>query len=216
MIAAAWVCLLAPLAAAVAITLGGNRLSRRAAGYIATLSVAVSSSPQRSRSSQCSGERAGAALAALDRLDLALGRQLRRRPERPRRPALDLHDADRLRRRRAHRRLLDRLHGRRRRGAALLRLHGALRLLDAAARPGREPADAARRLGPRRALLVPADRLPPRAAERGRGREEGLHHERGRRRDDGARPLPAHPADRLARVRLARSSGRAAQRARGP
>ncbi len=42
MITAAWVCLLAPLAAAVAITLGGTRLSRRAAGYLATLSVAVS------------------------------------------------------------------------------------------------------------------------------------------------------------------------------
>ena len=42
MIAAAWVCLLAPLGAAVAITLGGTRWSRRAAGYLATLSVATS------------------------------------------------------------------------------------------------------------------------------------------------------------------------------
>jgi NADH-quinone oxidoreductase subunit L len=41
-IAAAWVCLFAPLAATLAITLGGTRWSRRAAGYLATLSVAVS------------------------------------------------------------------------------------------------------------------------------------------------------------------------------
>jgi NADH-quinone oxidoreductase subunit L len=42
MIAAAWVCLFSPLAAAVLITLGGTRWSRKAAGYLATLSVAVS------------------------------------------------------------------------------------------------------------------------------------------------------------------------------
>src|SRR4051794_30623577 len=42
MITAAWICLLSPLAAALAITLCGNRISRRGAGYLATLSVAVS------------------------------------------------------------------------------------------------------------------------------------------------------------------------------
>ena len=42
MITAAWVCLFSPLAAAVLITLGGTPLSRRASGYLATLSVAVS------------------------------------------------------------------------------------------------------------------------------------------------------------------------------
>ncbi|MGE5857941.1 MAG: NADH-quinone oxidoreductase subunit L [Solirubrobacterales bacterium] len=42
MIAAAWICLLSPLAAALLITLSGNRLSRRGAGYLATLSVGVS------------------------------------------------------------------------------------------------------------------------------------------------------------------------------
>jgi NADH-quinone oxidoreductase subunit L len=41
-IAAAWICLLTPLGAALAITLAGNRLSRRGAGYLATTSVAVS------------------------------------------------------------------------------------------------------------------------------------------------------------------------------
>ena len=42
MTAAAWVCLLSPLAAALLITLGGTAWSRRAAGYLATLSTAVS------------------------------------------------------------------------------------------------------------------------------------------------------------------------------
>ncbi len=42
MITAAWICLLSPLAAAVLITLGGTRITRRQAGYLATLSVLVS------------------------------------------------------------------------------------------------------------------------------------------------------------------------------
>src|SRR3954467_15622034 len=41
-IAAAWICLLSPLAATLLITLGWNRLSPRGAGYLATISVAVS------------------------------------------------------------------------------------------------------------------------------------------------------------------------------
>jgi NADH-quinone oxidoreductase subunit L len=41
-IAAAWICLLSPLAATLLITLSWNRLSRRGAGYLGTLSVAVS------------------------------------------------------------------------------------------------------------------------------------------------------------------------------
>jgi NADH-quinone oxidoreductase subunit L len=41
-IAAAWICLFSPLAAALAITLAGNRLSRRGAGFLATSSVVVS------------------------------------------------------------------------------------------------------------------------------------------------------------------------------
>jgi NADH-quinone oxidoreductase subunit L len=42
LIAAAWTCLLAPLGAALAITLAGNRLTRRGAGYLASASVAIS------------------------------------------------------------------------------------------------------------------------------------------------------------------------------
>ena len=60
---------------------------------------------------------------------------------------------------------------------------------------------AARRLGPGRPLLLPADRLLARAAERGRRGQEGVRDERDRRRDDGARALPADPADGLAQLR---------------
>jgi NADH:ubiquinone oxidoreductase subunit 5 (subunit L)/multisubunit Na+/H+ antiporter MnhA subunit len=42
MIIAAWICLVSPLAAALTITLGGMRISRRAAGWIATASTTVS------------------------------------------------------------------------------------------------------------------------------------------------------------------------------
>jgi NADH-quinone oxidoreductase subunit L len=42
LIAAAWICLLTPLGAALAITLAGNRITRRGAGYLATASVAAS------------------------------------------------------------------------------------------------------------------------------------------------------------------------------
>ena len=125
----------------------------------------------------------------------------------PDRPAQRDDDAHRLRGRSADRRLLDRLHGRRRRGAALLRLHGPVRLLDAAARPVGELRDPARRVGPRRALVVPADRVPPRAAERRRGRQEGVHHERLRRRHHGARDLPALLERSLARARRLRLRG---------
>ena len=41
MIAGAWVCLLAPLAGAIAITLAGQRISRRTAGWISTLTTFV-------------------------------------------------------------------------------------------------------------------------------------------------------------------------------
>jgi NADH-quinone oxidoreductase subunit L len=42
MIVASWICLLAPLAGALALTLLGTRISRRAGSYLGTLSVAVS------------------------------------------------------------------------------------------------------------------------------------------------------------------------------
>ena len=61
---------------------------------------------------------------------------------------------------------------------------------------GGEPAAPARRLGHGRPLELPADRLLPGPAVGGRGRQEGVRDERDRRRDDGARALPADPAHR--------------------
>ena len=104
------------------------------------------------------------------------------------RPLTPEHDdAHRLRRRRPDRLVLDGLHGGRRRGASLLRLHVALRLLDAHARRGGELPAPARRLGARRPRLVPADRVLAPQARGGRGGEEGVRHERDRRRDVRAR-----------------------------
>ena len=85
---------------------------------------------------------------------------------------------------------------------------------------GRQPAAAARRLGHGRPLELPADRLPPGSAVRDRRREEGVRDERVRRRDDGARALPADPAHGPARLRrrlrrvAARRRGREPDRAR--
>src|SRR5438552_18131774 len=42
MIIGSWICLFLPLGATLAITVAGNRISRRGAGYLATLSVALS------------------------------------------------------------------------------------------------------------------------------------------------------------------------------
>jgi NADH-quinone oxidoreductase subunit L len=42
LIAAAWICLLMPLGAALAITVAGNRITRRGAGYLASASVGIS------------------------------------------------------------------------------------------------------------------------------------------------------------------------------
>ena len=200
MIPAAWICLFLPLAGALAITLAGNTINRRAAGVIAHGSVAGAfvaavwcfvEMLSRDEAERAQSSTAWSWLTA-GNLDFGLA-DLRR-------PAGRLHDADRLRRRRAHRRLLDRLHGQGRRGAPLLRVHGVLRLLDAAARRGRQPPDAARSVGPRRPLVVPPDRLRARAAGGDRRREEGVHHERVRRRDVRARAVPPHPADGHARV----------------
>ena len=73
-------------------------------------------------------------------------------------------------------------------------------------------------LGPRRALLVLADRIRARAAGRDRRSQEGVHHERVRRRDHGARPLRARLADRHARLprRLRAGAGRRPRRRRHP
>ena len=172
------------------ITLAGTLISRTAAGWISTVSVFVgfagavvafvagrwARAPTTARTSR--PPTPGSASA---------GFRVQGADADPRRPDLADDDADHHRRRRPDRLVLDRLHEGRGRGAPLLRVHGVLRLRDADARDGRQPAAAARRLGPRRPRLLPPDRLLPRPARGGRGGQEGVHHERDRRRDDGAR-----------------------------
>ena len=191
MAAASWICLLLPLASALAITLAGTAITRRVAAYVSTLTTMgafaaavvvfvemLSKSPSSRGSTTTSwtwlsaGQYHFGLSLLVDQLSVVMmliisGRQL------------------------ADRRLLDRLHGRRERRAALLRVHVAVRLLDAAARRGRQSADPARGLGHGRPLELPADRLLPGAAVGGRGREEGVRDERRRRCDDRARALPA-------------------------
>jgi NADH-quinone oxidoreductase subunit L len=57
--AAGWICLTSPLAAALAITLGGNRLGRRHSGYLATAATAVSFGAAIVALAGALGERAG-------------------------------------------------------------------------------------------------------------------------------------------------------------
>ena len=200
MIAGAWLCLLAPLAGSAAdharrhahLALGrGLDLDRLGVRRLRRRGRRV---PPGAR-----GERRRPR-APLDRLHVARGRRVQGRDADPRRPGLADDDADHHRRRRADRLVLDGLHEGRGRGAPLLRVHGVLRLRDADARDGRQPAAAARRLGARRPRLLPPDRLLPRPPRGGRRRQEGVHHERDRRRRDGARLLPADREDRLARL----------------
>ena len=83
-------------------------------------------------------------------------------------------------------------------GAPLSRPQGAFRLLDAPPRAGGEPASPPRGLGHSRPLLLsPHQFLAPPGERRGSG-QEGLRHERLRRRDHRSRALPAHPARGLA------------------
>jgi hypothetical protein len=77
---------------------------------------------------------------------------------RPRR-ALRRDDAHRDRGRRSDPSLLGRLHGRGRGLRALLHLHEPVPALDADTGAGRQPAPDVRRLGGRRPVLVPVDRV---------------------------------------------------------
>ena len=174
MVWGSWVCLLAPLVGFGAILLAGTRITRAPGGRALDAVGLRRLRGRRRRLRRRAGPRPRRPGGDDDRLDMALGGRLQGGHRAPGRPALAHDDADRHRGRRPHRPLLERLHGRRGRGAAVLRLHGVLRLLDADARDGRQPAAAARRLGPRRPRVVPPDRLLPRPPQRDRRREEGV------------------------------------------
>ena len=80
----------------------------------------------------------------------------------------------------------------------LLRLPQLLRLLDAAAGPGRQLRPADRRLGVRRLRLLRADQLLVPARDGDEGRDEGLRDQRDRRHRARLRRVPAHPRARHA------------------
>ena len=122
----------------------------------------------------------------------------------PARPAVGADDPRRHRHRLAHPHLLDRLHARgdRRRVRALLLVPEPVRLVHARARARRELPGDVRRLGRRRALLVPAHRLLVHEAVGRRRRQEGVRRQPHRR-------LRLHPRDAadLRDVRHARLPG---------
>ena len=164
MIPAAWICLFLPLAGALAITLAGNTINRRAAGLIGTASVAgafvaaVWCFVEMLSRDEAERAQSSTAWSWVTAGDLDFGLQIY---------------VDQL----AVFMMLivsgvgalivgysigymDKVDEERR----FFALHGVLRLLHAAAGRGRQPADAARSLGPRRPLVVSPDRLRARAA----------------------------------------------------
>ena len=98
--------------------------------------------------------------------------------------------------------LFDRLHGARRVPAlSLLRLSVAVHLLHADAGDGGQPAAAVLRLGRRRPLLLPADRLLVRSPRRQCRRDQGVHRQPHRRPGFRGRHRAGVPEIRLDRVR---------------
>ena len=192
-----WLVLLTPLLGLGFNIAVGASVSRRVVAWAASLSILAGFVLLAARLLRSALARRLPARDRVDRLALAVGGQLPRRREHPRRPALGRDAA----RHHGHRvpdpRLLGRLHGGRSGRESLLRVPQPVRVLDAAARARRELRDPARRLGPRRPLVVPADRLLVATPDRSGGGQEGLHHERDRRRRHDARHLrdlepPAH------------------------
>ena len=120
-------------------------------------------------------------------LQLRLGGRARHPDEHPRRPALGLHVPGGDRGLDPDPPLLAGLHGLRPRLHAVLFLPQLLRLLDAAAGPGRQLRPADRRLGVRRLRLLRADQLLVPARDRDQGRHEGVRDQRHRRHRPGAR-----------------------------
>ena len=113
--------------------------------------------------------------------DLVRRQDARRRRGVPARRALGAHARIRHVRRLPHPRLLGRVHGTRPGVRPLLLVPEPLHVLDAHARPRREPADPVRGLGGRRALLVPPDRLLLEQGLRRGRRQEGVRREPHRR-----------------------------------
>ena len=103
--------------------------------------------------------------------------RLPRRRRLPARPAVDHHDPVHHRHRRADPPVLDRVHARRPEVLEVLPLPEPVRLLDADAGAGRQPAAHLPRLGGRRHLLLLPHLVLVREAGQRLGRQEGLRHQ---------------------------------------
>ena len=202
MIAGAWVCLFAPLAGAVVDhACWASDISRRTAGWISTLTTFVAF---------------GGALVAFFGLWAASpdDREQMSRPRTRGSPPATSRSASRSSSTRSRRVMMLIVSGvgglivwysmgymagddEERRYFAYMSLFVFSMLLLVA---GRQLPPPARRLGARRARVVPPDRVLAPAAGGGRGGEEGVRHERVRRRDVRARPRAARLGDGDARV----------------
>ena len=195
MIAGAWLCLLAPLAGALAITLAGTRISRRTAGWLSTASVFVAFGGAvwsffglRSHGSE-HGD-VSTAWTWLQSGSFKVGLEILVDPLSTMMMLIVsgvgglivlysigyMDGDDEERRYFAYMSFFV--------FSMLLLVQGGNLLLLLVG------------WGSSGSQLVPADRLLARAADRGRRREEGLRDERDRRRDDGARVLRPDPARR--------------------
>ncbi len=183
----------------------GRRLPKSVSGGLASLAMLASFAVSAHHRLAARGH---VARGQGDRAD-AVHLDCIRRPEHralvPCRPSGGCDDPGDHRHRLADSHLLDRVHARRgrQRVRTLLLVPEPVRLVHARARPGRElPADV-RRVGRRRPLLVPADRLLVQEEVGQRRRQEGVHRQsRGR--------LRVHPGDAgaLREVRNPRLPGR--------
>ena len=178
-----WLILLCPLVGCIVISLGyklwpgkarraGSGRSRSRCSFAASIGALI----------DAPGPRRGGAPGRHRRVGLREHRRRRRAALAAARPALDLHGARGLRRLDADPPLLRLLHGVGPRLHALLRVPELLRLLDAAAGPGRQLPDPDRRLGVRRRRVLPADLVLVPAHDRHARGHQGVRHQRRRRR----------------------------------
>ena len=177
-----WLILLFPLAGCLVISLGYKLWGERAPGVIGTVAIAALVRLRDRRADHAPGPRPGGAPGRHGRVELREHRRRRRAALAAARPALDLHGAGGLGRVDADPPLLGRLHEVGPRLHALLRVPELLRLLDAAAGPGRQLHDPDRRLGVRRRRVLPADLVLVPARDGDAGGHQGVRHQRRRRR----------------------------------
>ena len=190
----------------------GRRLTKGVSGAVACLAMLGAFAVSRGVGVAAAGARARArprhrrAPLYVDRR-----RQLPRRPGLPPRSAVDADDPGRHRHRLADPHLFDRLHARgdERRVRALLLLPEPVRQLHAGAGARRQPAGDVHRLGGRRPLLLPADRLLVQEAVGQRRRQEGVRRQPHRRLRLHPRRRPDLRDLRHRRLPRARAQGRA-------